>query len=105
MIQTRLSPKPTPEPFVAGPPPLLLDLVAGFSAEQLKAALEYCRDWNTNSRTCHVAQAMLQAILVRHPPRVRWVQLTNLAARHEGVSVAPLALCSTMYAAHLQMVA
>lgn len=54
-----------------GPAPLLLDLVAGFSAEQLKAALEYCRDWNTNSRTCHVAQAMLQAILVRHPPRVR----------------------------------
>ena len=55
----------------AGPALLLLDLVSGFSGEQLKAALEYCRDWNTNSRTCHVAQAVLQAILLRHAPRVR----------------------------------
>jgi hypothetical protein len=55
----------------AGPAPLLLDLVAGFSGEQLKAALEYCRDWNTNSRTCHVAQSVLQAILIRHAPQVR----------------------------------
>jgi len=57
--------------------------VAGFSAEQLKAALEYCRDWNTNSRTCHVAQAMLQAILVRHPPRVRDPGLSTCPAAWE----------------------
>lgn len=38
--------------------------------EQLKAALEYIREWNTNSRLCHAAQALLAAILRRHSPQV-----------------------------------
>ena len=38
--------------------------------EQLRAALEYVREWNTNSRLCHAAQALLAAILRRHPPQV-----------------------------------
>ena len=41
-------------------------LVADFSEAQLKTALEYARDWNTNSRNCHEAHALLQAILLQY---------------------------------------
>ena len=40
------------------------------SPEKLKQCLEFARDWNTNSRRCHAAQAMLQAIILEHPPQV-----------------------------------
>jgi len=36
--------------------------------EDLRAALEYAREWNTNARNCHAAQALLRAILRRHKP-------------------------------------
>lgn len=36
--------------------------------DDLKAALEYIREWNTNAKNCHAAQALLRAILLRHPP-------------------------------------
>ena len=49
---------------------ILTKLVAELSEEELKLCLEYMRDWNTNSRHCSMAQAMLQAVLVQHPPQV-----------------------------------
>lgn len=52
---------------------ILTHLVGQRSEEEVKLCLEYIRDWNTNSRHCAVAQAMLQAILVKHPPQVRGV--------------------------------
>ncbi|KAL0037148.1 hypothetical protein WJX79_002653 [Trebouxia sp. C0005] len=48
---------------------ILINLVGNLSSEELKLCLEYIRDWNTNSRHCSVAQAMLQAILVKHQPQ------------------------------------
>lgn len=50
---------------------ILNSLAAGFDDEQLKSSLEYAREWNTNSRHCHAAQALLQAILAQHSPQVR----------------------------------
>ena len=50
---------------------ILANLVGNLSEEELKLCLEYIRDWNTNSRHCSVAQAMLQAILVKHQPQVQ----------------------------------
>lgn len=38
------------------------------TAEDLKDALEYIREWNTNAKNCHAAQAMLRAILLHHAP-------------------------------------
>lgn len=49
---------------------ILGGLVRELSPERLKQCLEYARDWNTNSRRCHAAQAMLQAIVTEHTPEV-----------------------------------
>ena len=49
---------------------ILTKLVSGLSEDELKLCLEYIREWNTNSRHCAVAQAMLQAMLVKHQPQV-----------------------------------
>ena len=49
---------------------ILASLVQQFDQDQLKLCLEYLRDWNTNSRHCSAAQAMLQAVLVQHQPEV-----------------------------------
>ncbi len=49
---------------------ILTKLVGELTEGELKLCLEYIRDWNTNSRHCSVAQAMLQAILVKHQPQV-----------------------------------
>lgn len=49
---------------------ILTKLVGGLSEDELKLCLEYIREWNTNSRHCAVAQAMLQAMLVKHQPQV-----------------------------------
>jgi hypothetical protein len=49
---------------------ILGSLVQGFTPEQLKQCLEFCREWNTNARHCHAAQAALQALLLHHPPHV-----------------------------------
>ncbi|CAK0748051.1 hypothetical protein CVIRNUC_001810 [Coccomyxa viridis] len=48
---------------------ILGSLVRDLSPEKLKQCLEFARDWNTNSRRCHAAQAMLQAIILEHPPQ------------------------------------
>lgn len=47
---------------------LLRALAAHMSPEDLKAALEYIREWNTNARNCNAAHAMLRALLQQHPP-------------------------------------
>ena len=50
---------------------ILAQLVAGFDVDSLRMSLEYAREWNTNARHCHAAQALLQATLLQHPPEVR----------------------------------
>jgi hypothetical protein len=47
---------------------ILAALVAHMSPGDLKAALEFIREWNTNARHCHAAHAMLRAILQHHAP-------------------------------------
>jgi U3 small nucleolar RNA-associated protein 13 len=47
---------------------ILLTVAKSFDEEQLKKALEYCREWNTHSKNCGCAQAMLHAILSEHSP-------------------------------------
>ena len=49
---------------------ILTKVVGELTEQEIKLCLEYIRDWNTNSRHCSVAQAMLQAILVKHSPQV-----------------------------------
>ena len=49
---------------------ILAQLVAGFDVDSLRMSLEYAREWNTNARHCHAAQALLQATLLQHPPEV-----------------------------------
>ncbi len=49
---------------------ILNALVGGFEKDQIKQCLEFIREWNTNSRHCHAAQATLQAILSQHAPEV-----------------------------------
>ena len=49
---------------------VLRQLVAGWDHEQLAAALQSCVEWNTNSRLCHAAHALLHAILLQHPLEV-----------------------------------
>eukprot|EP00793_Prasinoderma_coloniale_P002189 PRCOL_00002697-RA len=44
-------------------------VVRGISdPKRLATLLSYCRDWNTNARFCHVAQATLRALLASRPP-------------------------------------
>ncbi|GFR44171.1 hypothetical protein Agub_g5344, partial [Astrephomene gubernaculifera] len=47
---------------------LLYGLVSQMSHEDIRTALEYCREWNTHARHCHAAQALLGAVLRVHPP-------------------------------------
>lgn len=47
---------------------ILLTVAKSFDEEQLKKTLEYCREWNTHSKNCGCAQAMLHAILSEHSP-------------------------------------
>ena len=49
---------------------LLGNLVADWDATQLASALKSIAQWNTNSRHCHAAHALLHAILLRHPLEV-----------------------------------
>jgi U3 small nucleolar RNA-associated protein 13 len=49
---------------------ILGGVVRGLSPEKLKQCLEYARDWNTNSRRCHAAQALLQAVITEHTVEV-----------------------------------
>ncbi|GIM03852.1 hypothetical protein Vretimale_8516 [Volvox reticuliferus] len=47
---------------------VLSGLVAAMSEEDLRTSLEYVRDWNTSSKHCHAAQALLGAVLRAHGP-------------------------------------
>jgi len=69
---------------------ILTNLVGELSEEELKLCLEYIRDWNTNSRHCSVAQAMLQAILVKHQPQVKACAVQLNSFKHLMQSI-----CST----------
>ncbi len=60
---------------------ILGGLVRDLSPDQLKQCLEFARDWNTNSRRCHAAQALLQAIISEHTPEVRSLGFSGACAR------------------------
>ena len=47
---------------------ILRKVVADLDNEKLRQCLEYCREWNTNGRTCFAAQAILGAVLREHSP-------------------------------------
>jgi U3 small nucleolar RNA-associated protein 13 len=47
---------------------ILRTVVADLDSEKLRQCLEYCREWNTNGRTCFAAQAILGAVLREHSP-------------------------------------
>ncbi|KAH7616951.1 putative Transducin beta-like protein 3 [Nannochloris sp. 'desiccata'] len=47
---------------------ILRTVVADLDSEKLRQCLEYCREWNTNGRTCFAAQAILGAVLRQHSP-------------------------------------
>ena len=49
---------------------ILQDMFRGLDAEQLKACLEYCREWNVSAKTCDVAQAVLGAVVRLYPPSI-----------------------------------
>lgn len=74
---------------------ILTKLVGELTEEELKLCLEYIRDWNTNSRHCSVAQAMLQAILVKHQPQVCF------CSPPEYFQASAVGLCDTVAAAAL----
>jgi hypothetical protein len=43
-------------------------MVGALAPEDLATALGYVREWNTNARNAHLAQALLAAILRSRPP-------------------------------------
>ena len=45
---------------------VLRELVAGWEVTQLGTALKCIAQWNTNSRHCHSAHALLRAIMLQH---------------------------------------
>ena len=47
---------------------ILLNVAKILDEQQLRTTLEYCREWNTHSKNCGSAQAMLHAILSAHSP-------------------------------------
>ena len=49
---------------------LLHSLVAGFTADDIKYALQTLRDWNTQARSAGHAQSLLHALILQHPPEV-----------------------------------
>jgi len=49
---------------------VLEHMVAKFEGEDFKHALEILRDWNTQTRDCYQAQALLNTMLVHHSPKV-----------------------------------
>ena len=42
------------------------DLISSLNDEQISLLLKRCRDWNTNARTCTVAQRTVKCILQKH---------------------------------------
>ncbi|EIE25517.1 WD40 repeat-like protein, partial [Coccomyxa subellipsoidea C-169] len=64
---------------------ILNALVDGLEKDQIKQCLEFIREWNTNSRHCHAAQATLQAILSQHAPEVL-LDIPGVAALLDGLS-------------------
>eukprot|EP00298_Acanthocystis_sp_HF-20_P007064 c16761_g1_i2.p1 GENE.c16761_g1_i2~~c16761_g1_i2.p1 ORF type:complete len:526 (-),score=242.24 c16761_g1_i2:201-1778(-) len=46
----------------------LLEIVSNFNESELMKCLLYIRDWNTNSKFCHISQNILRLIFQTHPP-------------------------------------
>ena len=65
VVEAALGKGPDEAQAILGP------LVAGLGPEQLRQCLQFAREWNTNSRRCHAAQATLQAVMLQHPPEAR----------------------------------
>jgi len=63
---------------------LLAELVQQMSESDVRTALEYCREWNTNSRHCHAAQAMLGAML-RHRKPTQLLTLPGIGQLLDGL--------------------
>ena len=51
---------------VASDQRILEDVSRSLDVDKIRKTLEYCREWNTNSKNCAAAQAMLHAILRTH---------------------------------------
>lgn len=64
---------------------ILAQLVADFDVNSLRMSLEYAREWNTNARHCHAAQALLQATLLQHPPEVHTGRAAFVGCVSSGV--------------------
>ena len=78
---------------------ILGGLVRGLSPERLKQCLEYARDWNTTSRRCHAAQALLQAVIKEHTVEVLHCRVSP---RHSRAMCNAFALVSTVTGAFWQ---
>jgi U3 small nucleolar RNA-associated protein 13 len=63
---------------------ILRNVVADLDSEKLRQCLEYCREWNTNGRTCFAAQAILGAVLREHSPS-ELVAIPGVAALLEAI--------------------
>lgn len=47
---------------------ILVDVSKRLNQDQLKTSLEFCREWNTHSKSCSAAQAFLHAIFCSRTP-------------------------------------
>jgi U3 small nucleolar RNA-associated protein 13 len=47
----------------------LQELLSHIPPENLKQCLEYCRDWNTNGKTCFAAQMLFRSLMATHSPQ------------------------------------
>ncbi len=63
---------------------ILRNVVADLDGEKLRQCLEYCREWNTNGRTCFAAQAILGAVLREHSP-ADLIAIPGIAALLEAI--------------------
>lgn len=51
--------------------------------DDVRTALEYCREWNTNTRHCHAAQSMLKALLRTRKP-AQLAAIPGVCATEQG---------------------
>lgn len=58
-------------------------LIKDMDDDRLKTLLEYLREWNTNTKHCHVSSAVLAALLTA-VPATRIIKLPNIRDLLEG---------------------
>ena len=63
---------------------IMLHILEGLDAEQTKQFVEYCRDWNTNAKTCGMAQLALHA-LFQSKSRPELLQIQGIGVLLEGI--------------------